>query len=624
MLQKVRDNMKGSFVAAVVFLLFIVPLVLTGLGDGSFLGGVAGNDAASVEGKKISKGELRRAVFMRKQRLLGQDGVDPDADFLKDENLTGPVLENLTRRAALVVSAEKGGLGVANTFLDDQIRDRPDFQVDGKFDKQTYQRLLANFNYTPTTYKEALAEDFLLSQQTQGINLSSFSTDDELSKLVSLIQQKRSFYTIKVAKTLVEDSVTVSDEEVLSYYNENKQNFVEEEKMTLQYLELSVAEISKTIDVSEEAVREAYDQEIANFEVSEEFEIAHLLVEKKDGQEAVVAEVASKIKEGVEFSQLVTDYSDDVGSKEVGGNLGIMTKGVFPEPFEQAVYTLEQGQISDPVLTDAGVHFIKVITKTVNEAPAFDVRKEAIQTSLKQNEAEEIYVASLDQMEELTFSAENLEDAAKALNLGIKSTGEFTRNQGTGIAGNQEVREVAFSDEVLKNAYNSKRIKIGETRSVVLRKDSHIPERTKSIEEVKEQIVKVVTDKKVDDELNLLSSKVKDRLIGGEQASAVAIAKEYEYKSFDKVERSSSDAGFQVSNKVFAMTLSETLSIDSIVDRDGNHVVIGLSEIVPGKRTDMEDQQYKGLSAQLQIQSANFESASYESQIVSNADIDIY
>ncbi len=625
MLQKVRDNMKGSFVAAVVFLLFIVPLVLTGLGDGSFLGSVAGTDAASVDGKEISKAELRRAVYIRKQNILAQDGVDPNAEFLKDENLTTPVLENLTRRAALVVSAEKGGLGVSTTFLDEQIRERPDFQVDGKFDSQTYQRLLANFAYTPTTYKEALAEDFLVSQQTQGINLSSFSTEDELSKLVSLIQQKRSFYTVKISKELVEGAVEVSEGDIESHYEENKQSFVDPENMSLEYIELSVADISNDIEVSEEEIRETYDQEIADFEVNEEFEIAHLLLEEKENQDAIISEIQGKIKEGAEFEQLVTDYSDDVGSKDAGGNLGVLTKGVFPEPFEQAVYALEQGQVSEPVKTDAGVHFIKVITKTVNAAPTYEARKSSIQSALRLSQAEEIYVSSLERLEELTFSAENLNDAANALGLEVKSTEIFTRNQGQGIASNNNIREAAFSEEVLQNGYNSKRINLSDTQSVVVRKSVHNPERIKSLEEVKEDVVNAVTNKKVSDELDLLFIAVKARIEQGESAETVATEKEYEFKSYDAVERSSSDAGFQVSNKAFSMSLTEAgPSIDSIVDRDGNHILLGLQAILPGQRSDMEDQQYKGLSTQLQLQSASFESASYESQIVSNSDINIY
>lgn len=624
MLQKVRDNMKGSLVAAVVFLLFIVPLVLTGLGDGSFLGSVAGTDAASVEGEEITKAELRRAVYMRKQRLLSQDGVDPDAEFLQDENLTGPVLESLTQRAALVVAAKKGGLGAADSILDAQILQRPDFQVDGKFDRQTYQRLLSNFAYTPTTYKEALAGDYLLSQQSQGISLSSFSTEEELAKLVSLIQQKRSFYTVKIPKATVESTISVSDEDVAAYYEENSNNFIEEEKVVAQYIELSVADIAQTVEVSEDKVREIYDQEIADFDATEQYEIAHLLVEEKDGQADVIAEIAGKIKDGQAFDALVSEYSDDVGSKESGGSLGVMTKGVFPEAFENAVYTLEQDQISDPVVTDAGTHFIKVIEKTVNEAPTYESREASIIASLKQVEAEEIYVASLDRLEELTFSADNLEEAAQVLNLEVQETAAFSRTSGTGLASRSEFRDVAFSDEVLANGYNSKRIMIGETRSVVLRKSSHTPSRVKALDEVKDELVKTLTDSKIEDELNLLATALKDKLAAGGSAEELAKENSYEFKSFDKVERTASEAGFQVSSKVFTMSKGDSVAIDSMVDREGSHIVLGLLEVLPGKRSDMAEQQFKGLSAQLQIQGADFEAASYESQIVSTSDIDIY
>ena len=109
MLQSFRDNMKGTLVI-VVIIIFIVPMVLSGVGA-SFLGSVAGTDAASVDGETISRSTLNRAVYLQKQRLLSQEGVYPTADYLQDENLRGPVLDNLTRRLALANSARDAGMG---------------------------------------------------------------------------------------------------------------------------------------------------------------------------------------------------------------------------------------------------------------------------------------------------------------------------------------------------------------------------------------------------------------------------------------------------------------------------------------------------------------------------------
>jgi len=624
MLQSVRDKMKGTFVAGVVFLLFIVPLVLTGVGDGSFLGSAAGNDAASVDGKKISNAELRRAVYMRKQRLLGQQGVDPSADYLRDENLRGPVLENLTRRAALLVSAKEGGMGVSNATIDRQILDQPEFQVDGKFDSQTYRRLLSNVSFTPATYKVAISEDMLLGQHGQGINLSAFSTPEETNNLVSLIQQKRSFFTIKIPKSSVEGNVTITDEETAQFYEETKESYVDPEKMSVEYVQISVADIALTLEASPEDVREEYEAEVANFKSKDAFEIAHLLIEENDAQADTAAEVSTKLAAGEDFSTLVTQYSDDSGSKDSGGNLGVLTPGVFPEEFEQAVYALEEGQVSEPVTTDAGIHFIKVLSKTIEETPTFEERKAAIEQSLKLDEAESIYAQNLEVLEE-SLNAVDLTGVAQQLGIEVKTTAAFTRDAGTGVASDKRVRDAAFSEEVLESGYNSGAIELSNAQAIVVRKSVHTPERVKAFDEVKGAVEFALKKKKTDDALSEISTSIIAKLTAGGAPNEVAEEDKYEYKSFDKVKRTSADADFQVLGKAFSMALGgESRSLDTLTAGEGDHVIVGLTDVVAGTPEDMQEQQLAGLLAQLTVQGAGFEASSYEAQVISDADIDIF
>lgn len=623
MLQNIREGLKGTVVAGIVLFLFVVPLVLTGIG-GSFLGSAAGTDAASVDGKGISEASLRRAIYQRKQQLSSRDNVDLNSDFLKDENLRGPVLEGLTQRAAIVVSAMEGGMGVAGSTVTSTILDMPGFQLDGKFDEQTYLRLISGYDYTPTSFKVQLVEDILANQHTQGIEASAFSTEQELNVLVSLTQQKRSFFTVDIPKAVVSESINVSTEDISSYYDESKSKFVEEETLSVEYLELSVSEIALTVDVSEEQIKEQFDQEIADFKANDEYEIAHILVEEKDTQAQQIEELTKKLAEGVDFSELVAAYSDDGGSKENAGNLGVLTLGIYPEAFEAAVLALDEGQVSGAVTTDAGVHFIKAISKKVDKAPTFKSRKASIATALKTVAAEEIFSSSLEQFGELTFSSSNLQPAIDELKLKVKTTGFFTRERGVGVANNAEFREVAYSEEVLTKDYNSRVIEFSNSQAIVLRKAIHKPERTKDLEEVESEITQTLTKQKTEEALSELVASVIEKLEAGEPADELAKAASYEYKTFDSVARSSSDASFQVNSKVFAMSLGEKAVVyDSVAARNGSQTVIALSTVVAGTREDIKDQQYKGLASQLVNQNARFENLNYESQIVADADIDI-
>ncbi len=144
------------------------------------------------------------------------------------------------------------------------------------------------------------------------------------------------------------------------------------------------------------------------------------------------------------------------------------------------------------------------------------------------------------------------------------------------------------------------------------------------MEEVKASIAKTLTKKKMDESLTAIVDGLIEKLKAGESPDAIAKAESYEYKTYDKVARTSSDASFQVNSKAFAMSLVENSVVyDSVADRDGNYTVIGLDEVIAGSRKDIKDQQYKGLATQLVIQSSRFENTNYEGQVVADADIDI-
>ncbi len=623
MLLNIRESLKGTVVAGVVLLLFVVPLVLTGVG-GDFLGSAAGTNAASVDGMDISESELRRAVYQRRQQMLSRENVDANADYLKDENLRGPVLEALTQRAAIVASAKNGGMGVSDAEVAKTIREIPDFQIDGKFDSQTYQRLLTTIGYTTTGFKNQLANDLLAAQHRQGIQASAFSTEKELNSLVSLTQQKRSFETLTVPKSLVEEKISVTDEDISAHYEENKNTYIEDEKVSAQYIELNLDHIAASIEVTEEDVKAQYDQEVENFKSTAEYEIAHILLEDGDEQAAKIESVKASLAEGKEFAEVASEFSDDGGSKDSGGNLGILTPGIFPEAFEQTVFNMDEGQVSEAVTTDAGIHFIKVLAKKVEEVPTFESRKAVIEKELKLAEAEQIFADNLDILSEMAFSSPDLQAVSDELGIKVKTTTEFTRNRGVGIANNKGFRDAAFGEEVLDKGYNSTVLELSEKQAVVLRKATHEAERIKSLDEMKTEITQALTEQKISDALDEIVAGVVEKLKTGEAADVIAKGEEYAHKAYDKVARTSSDASFQVNNKVFAMSLGgEALAYDSVADRDGNKTVIALSEVIPGTRDDIKDQQFSGLATQLVMENARVENANYEAQVIADADIDI-
>ncbi len=618
MLQSVRENLKGT-VAVIVIILFIIPMVLSGVG-GSFLGSAAGTDAATVNGESVSKMELSREVYQQKQRILAQGGVDPSSDFLKDENLMGPVLDRLTRRTAMMVTAREGGMSISDEEVNKTITNQEGFYVDGKFDPQRYRELLANNGYTPTSYRDVVKTDLLMGQQVKGMTESSFVTQAELETIVSIIDETRSFYQVKIPAEGLREQVTVSEEEVEEYYSSNQQEFVEPEKLSVDYLELSVDKLAESVEVAEEDLRAQFEQEVESFSKDTEYQIAHLLVSEENN--ANVKKVSERLEAGDDFAKLVEEFSEDEGSKSAGGDLGVMTPGVYPEEFEAAVKGLEEGEISPPVVTDAGTHFIKVTKKTEAEPPTFEERKDVIANQLKRMQAETTYVTMLDQLGEYTFSANDLSSAAEQLGLEVKTSPMFQRNRGTGVAGNPAFRDVAFSAEVLVDGQNSNVVELSNDRAVVLRKNTHEPEHIKPLEQVKEDIVATLTDKKVEELQQERAKALIASLKDSENIEQLVQEKGYEFKAHEGVKRGDASVDRNVLTAAFAM--SKNAKYDTVALNNNDYAVIGLQEVSPGSIEDMPEQRRTSLIAQLNRENANYAWSAYQDQVYENAEVKIH
>lgn len=618
MLQSVRDNLKGT-VAIIVIILFIIPMVLSGVG-GSFLGSAAGTDAATVNGEAISRMELSREVYAQKQRILAQDGVDPSSDFLKDENLTGPVLDRLTRRTAMLVAAREGGMSISDQAINKIIIEQQDFYVDGKFNPDRYRQLLANNGFTPASYREVLKTELLMEQQAKGMTASGFVTKAELDAIVSVIDETRSFYNINIPAEGLREQVTVSDAEVEGYYNANQQAFVEPEKVTVDYIELSVAKLAEDVEVAEADLRAQFEQELKEFSSQTEYQIAHLLI--SDESKANVEKVSERLATGDDFATLVEEFSEDEGSKAAAGDLGVLTPGVYPEEFEAAVYALEEGEVSPPVVTDAGTHFIKVTRKIEAEPPTYDERKDVIADQLKRMQAETTYVTMLDQLGEYTFSAGDLSSASEQLNLEIETSPQFQRNQGAGVANNKAFRDAAFSSDVLVDGQNSNVVELSNNRAVVLRKNSHEPEHIKPLEQVREQIVTTLTDQKVEELQQERSNALIASLKTGEDNEQIAKELGYEFNEHQDVKRTDASVDQNVLSAAFAMSKND--KYDSVTLSNNDYAVIGLIDVSPGSVDKMPQQRLTGLIAQLNRENANYALNAYQDQVFETAKVEIH
>jgi peptidyl-prolyl cis-trans isomerase C len=130
--------------------------------------------------------------------------------------------------------------------------------------------------------------------------------------------------------------------------------------------------------VSPDAAKKLYDETVKGMKPEPEVRARHILVETEDAAKAALA----RVRGGEAFEKVAGELSTDPGSKGEGGDLGFFSKDRMVEPFAEAAFKLEPGQISEPVKTQFGWHVIKTEEKRDRPVPTFDEMREQIDTYL--------------------------------------------------------------------------------------------------------------------------------------------------------------------------------------------------------------------------------------------------
>lgn len=621
MLQNLRDNLKGA-VAVVVIAIFVVPLILFGV-EQLFVGSVGGTDIATVNGEGVSKVKFQRELNFEKNRLAQQRGLDPSSPQLEDSVLSGPVIDRMVRKEALLQAAKEGGMGASKDELWQGIAQMEAFQIDGKFDQELFKERISYW-FTPATFLEENANDYILDQFITGIRESAFITDEEMQVMASIAEQKRSFFELVIPRGDA-DSVKISEDEQRQFYEENSARFLEPESVIVNYIELSLDQLAKDVDVSEEEIKAVYDQEVSEFDAEPKYEVAHILLKTEEGRDEKITDIQTKLASDADFSELAKEYSEDLGSKASGGSLGVMIEDGYPPEFVEAAKNLQVGEVSQPVATDAGVHIIKLLSIQDAEPPSFDERKNSIKNQLARQKAQEDFVVKAAEMDEKTFGADNLKLAADQLGLEVQTSKSFTRTGGTGIAASNEVVSAAFAEDVLEQGHNSAVLNLEGDRSVVLRLKTHQPELLKPFESVKTEIERQLVQQKLDEQLKAKADSIIAELNGGGDAKQLSESQKFEYKEFDESARTNPDANPAVLRKVFSLprpaTEQDTV-YDSAVMHGSGIAVVGLRKVIDGKLSDLPADQIENTRRQMVFQFNAAEQSATQTAIIEKAEIE--
>lgn len=225
--------------------------------------------------------------------------------------------------------------------------------------------------YGAATVEQLIADKIVASEaKKQKITISDEELNKEVDKLKESYGGEEAF-----------EQVLASNNTTVDVLKEDLKNYLTMRKL-----------IEPQIEITDEELKTYFDENKDSLGEAEQVKASHILIE----DESTAKEIKQKLADGADFAELAKEYSTDEGSKENGGELGFFPRGTMVTEFEDVAFSLPINEISDPVKSDYGYHIIKVEEKKEAKEANFDDSKAAIKETLIDEKMESEYTTWLE------------------------------------------------------------------------------------------------------------------------------------------------------------------------------------------------------------------------------------
>ncbi len=485
MLLAINEKIKGWLGGAIIALIAL-PFALWGIQ--SYIGGGEQLIAASVDDREISLRELDKTASLLRQEMQSRSQLPPSDIIVKKR-----ALDQLVNTALLEQASFEQGYRISDAYL--AAKTRQIFTRDGKFDKDYFIAALQSQGMTPAVFEQRYRSELRVSQMRDAIMTPAIVSDADTRKIIELQKQEREFRWLKLNIDKLANDVTITDDEIETYYKSRQNQFMTPQQVSIEYVELTPEALSD-VSIDESQIEGLYQEYVASAKQREERKARHILIasgdDKSKARETLV-DIQKKLQQGEDFAALAKQYSDDPGSAEQGGDLGWVETGQMVKPFEDALYKLNKGETSDIVETEFGYHLIRLDDVRGAEIKTLaEMRDELVEKLKKEATDNALYELSEVMATTAYENPDSLDAVAQAVSQPVKTSELFTRNAGAGIAGNDAVRKAAFSGAVLQQGENSDLIEVSPNHVLVLRVKQNVEAAPVPLETVKNTIAETL------------------------------------------------------------------------------------------------------------------------------------
>jgi peptidyl-prolyl cis-trans isomerase D len=530
MLITIRERASGVIgwtVAGVIILVFAV------WGIGSYFEGVSEIIVATADKIEINQETYQQAMSDRRRRLVQMMGRNVDAELFSSTAFKRQVVEELIDTTLQNETLHASGFRISDAQLAALIQNTAVFHTDGQFDRDRYELLVQNSGMTIQGYESYQRQQGVVDQLVRGLGQSAIVSTNSIDKAWKLLGQRRiaSYTTLEFDNFL--DDIQVSETAIEKEYQANLDSYFKPASIQVDYLKLSVEDLGTRLDVDEADILQMYEDNPDRYRQPGSRSASHILLKvDSDATNAQIdqvrqraSEIVARARGGESFASLAEVNSDDKGSVKRGGELGVIRPGTMAKPFEDAVFVMGEGEISEPVRTQYGFHVIRLDRITESRVQPLDQVRSEIEAEVRRLRAEEQFNELAEILGSTVFEQpDSLEPAADHLGVKVMRSEWFTQDAGTGIAEFQVVRDAAFGNEVLIDGLNSELIEIDQDNLVAVRKVDYRARRQLDLNEARPGLEKRLRAVEASDKMEKAGEDLVARLKSGADWDELLIA----------------------------------------------------------------------------------------------------
>jgi peptidyl-prolyl cis-trans isomerase D len=476
------------------FVIFYIPDFLRGSGADA----ASTDTVAIVEGQPIKAEEFRRTYQTQLQAYRSAYGSNMSEQLLKQLGVDQQILQQMVDERAALAEAQRLNIGVSDEEVRARILAIPSFQEHGAFIGEQRYRDLLQMQSPPlstTDFEESVRRSLVVEKLRAMVTDWLSISDKELAQEYRHRNEKVKLAVVAFLTDSFKPDVTVSDEEMSSYFESHKDSFKIPEKRKIRYLLEDVDAIRAKIVVSQADVERAYNENITQYETPEQIRASHILLKSEGKDDAEVKARAEAIlkqaKAGADFAELAKKNSEDEGSAPKGGDLDFFGRGKMVPEFDQAAFALKPGEISDLVKTQYGYHIIKMADKKGGTTRSLaDARQQLTdQIAFERAQAQASDLAQ--SLQKQISKPADLDTAATARGLQVQESGFFARDEPIlPLGGSPEVAARAFGTNqgTVSGPISTSRGFVFLT--VVDKRDPYIPKLDEVKDRVRDEVLK--------------------------------------------------------------------------------------------------------------------------------------